>query len=236
MSFPVRNLKILLSLLLAVTVTTLCSLRVYAADEPKAPAKGAPAGEALAVQDCTGTLMVKSGKVKVNWNEAKTGATVTAGSIVSTNDDGNAILEFGAIGRIELEHHTTIVITCVGGGVQGRAICNCDSKEIKDHQDRTPCSGHIRVESRTGQIDVKVPKIETIQAGHDERYDGPVDFTAPGGSSIKIECGQRKAGLLLGPGLLGLLALIGVGAAVATGIAIGDGDTPTLRRPPVSGS
>src|SRR5262249_48880114 len=162
MNSPVRNLKVLLSLLLAVTVTTLFSLRVYAADEPKAPASGpkAPINEPVLAQDCTGTLMVKSGKVKGNWNEAKTGATGTAGSIISTSDDGNAIIELGAIGRIELDHHTTIVITCVNGGIQGRAICNCDSKEIQDQQDRTPCSGRIHVESRNGQVDVKVPKIE----------------------------------------------------------------------------
>ena len=38
MNLPVKNFRVLLSLLLAVTVTTLCSLRVYASNEPKAPA------------------------------------------------------------------------------------------------------------------------------------------------------------------------------------------------------
>ena len=52
-----------------------------------------------------------------------------------------------------------------------------------------------------------------------------------------LECGSRKAGgLLVGPGLLGLLALLGVGAAVATGIAVGNGETSSVGRPPVSGS
>jgi hypothetical protein len=205
MTLPVRNLKALLSLLLAVSVTTLFTLRAYAADEVKAPAAGA----ASAVQDCTGTLTVKSGKVMLNGNEAQTGATVMNGSVISTGDNGRVIIDLGALGRIELGHHTTVTVDCATATVHGR----------------TTCGGKVRIEDRAGQVNVTVPKVETILPGKHETYDDPAEFTAPAGSSILIECGSRTGGaLLFGPGLVGLLALIGVGAGVATGIIIGGRD------------
>jgi hypothetical protein len=216
MNLPVRKLKVLLSLMLAFTVASLFSLRVYAANEPKAAAS-----EGNALQDCTGTLTVKSGNVTLNGSPAQTGATVMNGSVISTGDNGGVIIDLGALGKIELGHHTTVTVDCATGTIHGR----------------TSCGGKVRIEDRAGQVNVTVPKVETILPGKHETYDDPAEFTAPAGSSIMIECGHRKAaGLLIGPGLLGLLALIGVGAAVAAGIAAGNGDTSSVGRPPVSGA
>ena len=216
MNLPVRNLRVLLSLMLAVSVTSLFTLRVYATSEPKAAAS-----ESMAVQDCTGTLTVKSGNVTLNGNAAQTGATVMSGAIIATGDNGNVIIDLGAVGKIELGHHTTLSLDCAGGTIHGR----------------TTCGGKVRIEDRVGQVNVTVPKVETILPGKHETYDDPAEFTAPAGSSILIECRSRKVGgLLVGPGLLGLLALLGVGAAVATGIAVGNGDTSSVGRPPVSPS
>lgn len=216
MNLPVRNSRVLLSLVLAVTVTSLFTLRVYAADEPKAAAN-----ESMVVQDCTGTLTVKSGSVTLNGNAAQTGATVMSGAIIATSDNGNVIIDLGAVGKIELGHQTTLILDCAGGTIHGR----------------TTCGGKVRIEDRLGQVNVTVPKVETILPGKHETYDDPAEFTAPAGSSILIECRSRKVGgLLVGPGLLGLLALLGVGAAVATGIAVGNGDTSSVGRPPVSPS
>ena len=216
MRSPLRNLKTLLSLMLAVTVTSLFTLHVYAADTPKVPVN-----DPVAVQDCTGTLTIKSGKVLLNGNEAQTGATVMNGSVIATGDNGRVIIDLGAGGRIELGHHTTLTVDCAAGTIHGR----------------TTCGGKVRIEDRAGQVNVTVPKVETILPNKHETYDDPAEFTAPGGSSILIECGSRKAGgLILGPGLIGLLALIGVGAAVAAGIALGNGDTSAVGRQPVSGA
>ena len=216
MRLPFRTLKTLLSLLLAFTVASLFTLRAYAADEVKVPVN-----DPAAVQDCTGTLTIKSGKVMVNGNEAQTGATVMNGSVIATSDNGGVIIDLGALGRIELGHHTTVTVNCAAGMIQGR----------------TTCGGRVRIEDRAGQVNVTVPKVETILPSKDKTFDDPVEFTAPAGSSIMIECGSRKAaGLLLGPGLIGLLALLGVGAAVAAGVALGNGDTSAVGRQPVSAS
>src|SRR3569832_1422087 len=107
MRLPFRDLKTLLSLLLALTVTSLFTLPAYAADEVKVPVN-----DPAAVQDCTGTLTIKSGKVMVNGNEAQTGATVMNGSVIATSDNGSVIIDLGGLGRIELGHHTTVTVNC----------------------------------------------------------------------------------------------------------------------------
>ena len=220
MNLPVKNLRAMLSLVLAVTVTSLFTLRAYAANEAKAPATQ-PTVETLLLQDCTGTLTVKSGKVTLNGNDAQTGATVTSGSVIATGDNGRVIIDLGALGRVELGHHTTVTIDCAGGMIHGR----------------TTCGGKVEIENHAGQVNVTVPKVETIEVGKEKTYDDPAEFTAAAGSSVELECGRRKAaGLLIGPGLVGILALIGVGAAVAAGIGLSDSDSSSVGRPPVSPS
>ncbi len=54
-----------------------------------------------------------------------------------------------------------------------------------------------------------------------------MNASSTGSANIVVDCEPRTGGggAFLGPGLLGVLALIGVGAAVATGIALGDEDS-----------
>ena len=213
MNLPVRHLKISLSLVLAVSVLSLFTLRSFAATDNSNnsnssnndPGRGPkpPAGAALGLDDCIGILTIKSGKAFVNGNEVKTGATVTSGSLVSTSDDGRVIIDLDTRGRIQLDRHTTITWDCSLGVIQGHTTCN----------------GKVHIESHVGHVDVTVPKVESIQAGKDQTYDDPVDFTAPYGSSIEIECGRHVAG-----------------AGVAGGVVLGGGITPPESRPPVSGA
>ena len=201
MKLPKGHLRVLLSLVLAMTVTTLFTLRSYAAIDTNI--------ETIA-QDCTGTLTVKSGSVTMNGNSAQTGATVMTGSVIATSGNGNAVIDMGAAGRVEVKGSTTVTITCVGGAIQIRT--NCSKTEI---------------DVKSGSVSVTAPSTETIEAGKEKEYNGAVEGTLSAGASIEVECEGRKAaaGLFVGPGLVGLLALIGVGAAVAAGIAIGEGDT-----------
>jgi formylmethanofuran dehydrogenase subunit C len=206
MKLPKGYLRALLSLVLVMTITTLFTLRSYAAIETPA-------------QDCTGTLTVKSGTVTVNGNASQTGATIMTGSVVATSGNGNAVIDLGAAGRVEVKGSTTVTITCVGGAIQIRT--NCSKTEI---------------EVKSGQVNVTTPSTETVDAGKSKDFGGPVEGTLSAGASIEVECEGRKAGgaLLVGPGLIGLLALLGVGAAVAVGVAVGEGDTGGSGVEPVS--
>jgi hypothetical protein len=79
---------------------------------------------------------------------------------------------------------------------------------------------------------VKSPRTETLVAGKKVHYDSGIDATSTGGVDVKVECeGRKVGGLYVGPGLLGLLALIGLGAAVAAGIGMGGGESPAPSSP-----
>jgi ribosomal 50S subunit-recycling heat shock protein len=202
-------LKAFLSFALAVTVTSVFSLRSFAAIE-------ATTRRVEPIVQTCGTLSVKAGTVTINGNLAQTGATVMSGSVVSTGS-GEAVIDLGPAGRIELGDHTTATIICEGGSIRVRTTC-----------DKT------KVEVKTGQVAVETPKVETLSAGKTETYDGGINATAPAGVDVEIECvGKKRAGLFVGAGLIGLLALIGVGAAVAIGVGLGEGDIATAPSSPV---
>lgn len=211
MKLPKGHLRALLSLVLAMTVTTLFTLRTYAAIEP--------VGDTPFVQDCTGTLTVKSGSVTVNGNAAQTGATVMTGSVIATSGSGEATIDLGAAGRIVVKGNTAVTITCAGGAVHIRT--NCSKTEI---------------DVKSGSANVTAPSTETVAAGTEKEYGGAVEADVAAGSVVEVQCEGRKGGgaLWVGPGLLGLLALIGVGAAVAVGVAVGEGDTGGTSGVPVS--
>jgi len=196
------------------TVTTLFTLRSYAAIEP-----AGRAGDSTLAQDCTGTLTVKSGTVTVNGNAAQSGATILTGSVIATSGNGSAIIDLGAAGRIEVKGNTAVTITCAGGTVHIRT--NCSKTEI---------------EVKSGSANVTAPSTETIAAGKGKDFGGALEADLSAGAIVEVECEGHKGGgaLWVGPGLIGLLALLGVGAAVAVGIALGEGDTGGTSGVPVS--
>lgn len=191
-----------ISIALAMAVATVFTLSSFAAPEVSKAIV-----DPVLAQDCTGTLTVKAGQVTINGNAAQTGATVMTGSTIATSSNGKAIIDLGALGRVEVGDNTTVTLTCAAGSLQIRSNC-----------------ARTEVEVRSGSLNVTSPTAETLTAGQDRKYNGAVDANSTGAIDVKVECEGRKvgAGPFVGPGLLGLLALIGLGAAVAIGIAVGD--------------
>ncbi|HJQ68490.1 MAG TPA: hypothetical protein VKA70_05945 [Blastocatellia bacterium] len=194
-----RMLRASITVLAVIALTTVFSLSIYAA--PNVPFQ-------------TGTITVR-GNVTVNGNAVQTGATVMSGNTITTGSDGNAVIDFGSAGRVELRDGTTATITFTG-----------DSITIQ-----TSCRTEIDVNS--GTVQVTSPRTETLTAGQDGTYDGGVNATGTGGANVVVDCEPRKGGggAWVGPGLIGVLALIGVGTAVAIGIAVGDEDSVDVVAP-----
>lgn len=199
-----------ISVVLAMAVMMVFTLRSFAAPEVST------VFDPVFAQDCTGTLTVKSGTVSINGNAAQTGATVMTGSTIATSSNGKAVIDLGAMGRVEVGDNTSVTLTCAGGSLQIRSTCTRTEIEVK-----------------SGSLNVTSPTAGTLAAGQSAKYDGTVDATSTGAIDVKIECGGRKvgAGPFVGAGLVGFLALIGIGAAVAVGIAIGDEDSVTPSSP-----
>jgi hypothetical protein len=217
MKLPTKYLRAVLSLMLTLTVTTVFTLRSFASVDAINKATAS-----VLAQDCTGTLTVKDGSVTVNGNAAQTGATVTNGSVIATASNGRAEIDFGGAGRLMLGRGTTVTIDCAGGSLSVRSNC----------------SGKTEIEVKTGSANVTAPSAQTVAAGSEARFDGPTAFNMAAGSVVEVDCegNRRGAGAFIGPGVVGLLALLGIGTAVAIGIAVGEGETDSAGRPPLSGS
>jgi hypothetical protein len=200
-----------ISIALAMAVATVFTLSSFAAPEVTKAIV-----DPVLAQDCTGTLTVKAGQVTINGNAAQTGATVMTGSTIATSSNGKAIIDLGALGRVEVGDNTTVTLTCAGGSLQIRSNCT-----------------RTEVEVRKGSLNVTSPTAGTLAAGQKAKYNGGVDASSTGGIDVKVECEGRKvgAGPFVGPGLIGLLALIGIGAAVAIGVAVGGNDESTASSP-----
>jgi hypothetical protein len=132
------------------------------------------------------------------------------GSVIATSGNGKALIDLGAAGRVEVGENTAVTITCVGGAIHLRTNCSKTEVEVK-----------------SGSANVTAPSAETMAAGSKKDFGGAVEADLSAGANVEVECEGHKGGgaLFVGPGLLGLLALIGVGAAVAVGVAVGEGDT-----------
>ena len=200
-----------ISVVLAVAIMMVFTLRSFAAPEIVTPLV-----DPMLVQDCTGTLSVKSGSITINGNAAQTGATVMSGSTISTSSNGNAIVDLGPLGRVEIGGGSTVTLTCGGGSLQIRTTCVRTEVDVK-----------------SGSLNVTAPTAKTVAAGSDETFTGGIEANSTGAIDVKVECEGRRAGAgpFVGAGLLGLLALIGVGAAVAIGIALGDEDGVSPSSP-----
>lgn len=200
-----------ISIVLAMAIATVFTLSSFAAPEVSKPVV-----DPVLAQDCTGTLTVKSGAVTINGNATQTGATVMSGSVIATGSNGKAIIDLGALGRVEVGDNTTVTLTCAAGSLQIRT--NCTKTEV---------------DVRKGTLNVTSPTAGTLNAGQKAKYDGGIDANGSGGVDVEVECGGRKvgAGPFVGAGLVGILALVGVGAAVAIGIAVGGGDESTASSP-----
>ena len=200
-----------ISVVLAMAVMMVFTLRSFAAPEIVTPLVDPMLG-----QECTGTLSVKSGTITINGNAAQTGATVMSGSTISTSSNGKAVVDLGPLGRVEIGGGSTVTLTCVGGSLQIRTTCVRTEVDVK-----------------SGSLNVTAPTAKTVAAGSDETFTGGIEANSTGAIDVKVECEGRRAGAgpFVGAGLLGLLALIGVGAAVAIGIALGDEDGVSPSSP-----
>jgi len=212
MELRTSYLRAAISIVVIMAVCTVFTLNSFAT-----PESINPGGESFPPPDCSGTLTVKSGQVTINGNAAQTGATILTGSVIATNSNGKAIVDLGALGRIEIGDKTTVTL-----------ICAANLLEI-----RTTCS-KTDVEVRRGILDVKSPKTETLVAGKDQDYDGGIVATSTGGVDVKVECEGRRGGaaLFIGSGLLGLLALVAV--AFSTGLRDDEAAARTPASPPSS--
>lgn len=233
-SIPYRGwLSVFLSLTLAATF----SLTSFAASEAGDTAKV----DALAVDALTDSLIVwqaptgsltTHGPVLVNGNEAKTGATITDGSVIQTRTGGHAIIELGATGRVDLDPITAILLTMTTNSIQA-SLEKCGQGVTLTLP--AGVSGLVKVMNISDvgvlktrrEIDVRVYRGEavvkygqgqekTVKAGDHKEFDNATEVIATGDAVFKVYCLEDHYPIWLWGGL----------AALAIPFAFGDEGGP----------
>lgn len=213
-----------LSVFLSLTLAATFSLSSFAASGASSTTDEALTDSMLVSQAPTGTLTAH-GPVLVNGNEAKTGATITDGSVIQTRTGGHAIIELGATGRVDLDPITAITLTMTSNSIQA-SLNKCGQGVTLTLP--AGVSGLVRilnvsdvgVLNEDREVDVRVyrgeavvkygqGKEKTIKAGDKEEFDNAIEVTATGDAVFKVYCDESHYPLLLWAGLAAIFIPVG---------------------------
>lgn len=161
--FP-RVMRRLVSGLVALTMTVVVSLASFTLPNVKAAGEADPG------------MMVVMGKVEVDGNPAKMGATFYSGSTVTTGEDGVVIIELGKLGRATIGPVTTAVVTYSAAELLITTTCD-----------------DMRVSVREGECtirNVKSGESKVMPSVKDEHFDSNVEVRAAPFIDVVVNCGR----------------------------------------------
>jgi hypothetical protein len=231
-----------LSVFLSLTLATTFSLTSLAASET-GDSIGEELTDSLIVSQApTGTLTTH-GPVLVNGIEAKTGATITDGSVIQTRTGGHAMIELGALGRVELDPITAITLTMPGGNSIHASLVKCGqgvtltlpagvpgTVKIIDMADigvlRTDHEVDVRVYRGQAVVKYGQGKEKTLKPGDHKEFDNAIEVVATGDTIFKVYCLEDNYPILL----LGLGALAAISIPVAV---VGEGPVAPVVSPAI---
>lgn len=234
MKTPKTGIKAPISLLLAFALATLfvSPLAIAGANEAELDAL---ADSLPVVQVPTGMLTVK-GPVLLNGNEAKTGMTVLDGSVIQTRTAGEAYIEMGAIGRVDVWEFTAITLKMspnsvdvdlnkCGKGVTVTVPPNVSGVvHILDRGNVGTFTNYRETDVKCikGQILVKygADKEKILKAGDHRDFDNAKEVIATGDAVFKVYCDEEHFPILF---LLPLTAII-----IPVAECCGEGITPPI--------
>ncbi|MFY9555704.1 MAG: hypothetical protein WAV20_23770 [Blastocatellia bacterium] len=214
------NYRSWLSVFLSLTLAATFSLSSFAASGTSEPTDEIT-DSMLVSQAITGTLTAH-GPVLVNGNEAKTGATVTDGSVIQTRTGGHAVIELGAPGRVELDPITAITLTMTPNSIQA-TLDKCGQGVTLVLP--AGVSGLVKILNMSDvgvlksdrEVDVRVFKGEALvkygqgkekilKPGDHKEFDNATEVTATGDAVFKVYCLEDHYPILLWA-LLGAIAI-----------------------------
>ncbi len=217
-----------LSGLLSLMLATTFSLSSFAASSGGDPIDEAVTDSLLVSQAPTG-MLTTHGPVLVNGNEAKTGATVTDGSVIQTRTGGHAVIELGPTGKVDLDPITAITLSWTNNSIQA-SLDKCGQGVTLNLP--AGVGGLIKILNMTDvgvvgkrrEVDVRVFKGEavvkygqgqekTLKAGDHKEFDNATEVTAAGDAVVKAYCLEDHYPLWLWAGLSAVLIPVNGGEA-----------------------
>ena len=153
-----------------------------------------PAARPLLTQDLKGTL-TGTGQLSVNDIPVQSGASVANGSIVATGPDGDASLDLGTLGRIQLRPNTTIRLALAPGSCALEMVkCGSFTQVVPDGvstQVRMTTAKLVQVATLHGEAKVNVgSKSKSIKAGTRKTVYNTNEVVANGNATFTVNCCQ----------------------------------------------
>jgi hypothetical protein len=249
MTISTAKLRAAISLTLALIVTSVFTLSSFAASKRTEwpPGKNSVEPAAKNLLDAPVGKLIGTGRFSIDGEEVPSGATVLSGSKIATGPDGNATIDLGPLGRIELRPNTTITLVLSSNSVQvemsGEGALAQWLPSGVEGQVRT--STQVRFLVTRGQAEVKsAQKTRKLSAGEAGTFNEPAEAVASGDAVLIAESGasKPKAGAgstgsassrTVSAGPLGAVVLTGLAGAVAWGVMAGRNDhsNSTLPKP-----
>jgi hypothetical protein len=185
----------------------------------------------------TAGVVTTSGSVKVNDNVVQTGTTVLSGSIIVTGGDGQASVDMGRQGVLEMRPNTKLWLNTPGGPIK------VDLRECGSITESVPAGvaalvavdkqSNIRVTVIKGKVKVTRDGKDVVMKEKEERtYDKVWLVTGVDDSVFRLDCDNVAAGFYF-PGPMSLIGLIAAAGGI-TGSTVGK-PTPAPSPPVPSG-
>jgi hypothetical protein len=248
MTISTTKLRAAISLTLALAVMSVFTLSTFAASKRTAPGKNSfePAAKSLA--DALVGKLIGTGRFSIDGDVVPSGTTVFSGSVIATGQDGNATVDLGQLGRLELRPNTTVSLVLSSNSVQ--VVMSGEGSMVQwlpsGVEGQVKTSAHVRFLVTRGQAEVKSARMtRKLSAGEAETYNEPAEAVASGDAVLIAESGRSrdKAGAAstssapsrtVSAGPLGVAVLTGLAGGVAWGVLANRNDhanPSTLPKP-----
>ncbi len=239
--------RVAISTVLALAVTSIFTLSSLAASNINHNPTGEKAVSHLGKLrlDAPAGKLIGTGRITIDGEEVPTGTTVLSGSKIATGPDGNATIDLGRLGRIELSPNTTVTLVFSSNSVQA------DMSGGGTMAQWLPpgVDGHVRVGSpqvrflvTRGQVEVRSARsTRKLSAGEAGFFNDPAEAVASGDAMLVAEAGGSRdtagGGVprsgRISVGRAGVVTLAGVASSFALGVVAGRNyrSSSTLPKP-----
>ncbi|HEY3135762.1 MAG TPA: hypothetical protein VGL29_06910 [Blastocatellia bacterium] len=239
--------RVAISTVLALVVTSVFTLSSLAASNINHNPTGEKAVSRVSKLrlDAPAGKLIGTGRITIDGEEVPTGATVLSGSKIATGPDGNATIDLGPLGRIQLSPNTTVTLVFSNNSVQvdmsgGGTVAQWLPSGVDGHM--RAGNPQVRFVVIRGQVEVRSARsTRKLFAGEAGTFNDPAEAFASGDATLVAEVGgsrdnpggavPRSGGISVGRA--GVVTLAGVASSFALGVVAGRNyrSSSTLPKP-----
>jgi len=237
-----KKFRAAISLALTLAVASVFALSSFAASTSR---EAASAGRLDDMPSAPAGKLMGTGHFTIDGEEAQPGASVLSGSTIATGTDGNAVVDLGSLGRIELRPNTKIKVTFANNSVS----VSLDHAGSMAQSLPTGVAGQLilqgaRLSVVRGEVEVNsAGNARTLHAGEQSTFNNPAEVITTGDAVLVADRSSDKNGEGQAPshgryvsgGVVGVIALAGVATAITAGVIAGSDNSrsssPLTPRP-----